>query len=91
VRRRESAVIVTTNLKHIPAEALAEFDIEARHPDEFGRRLCDLGMGAVVRVVQKQRLDLKSPPQGRRRDAGDTPASGQPEAVSLLRQFLAPL
>lgn len=27
------------------------------------RHLCDLSMGAVVRVVQKQRQDLKSPPE----------------------------
>lgn len=86
-----AAVIVTTNLKHFPAEALAEFDIEAQHPDEFVRHLCDLSMGAVVRVVQEQRHDLKSPPKTAEEMLETFLASGLPETVSVLRQFLASL
>ena len=86
-----AAVIVTTNLKHFPAEALAEFDIDAQHPDEFVCHLCDLSMGAVVRVVHEQRQDLKSPTKTAEEILQTFPASGLPEAVSVLRQFVASL
>lgn len=76
-----AAVTVTTNLKHFPAEALAE----------FVRHLCDLSMGAVVRVVQEQRQDLKSPPKTAEDMLETFLASGLPETVSVLRQFLASL
>jgi len=35
-------VIVTYNLSDFPAEKLAEYDIEAQHPDEFIGHLCNL-------------------------------------------------
>lgn len=86
-----AAVIVTTNLKDFPADALSEFDIEAQHPDEFVRHLCDLGMGAVLRVVQEQRQDLKSPPKTPEELLETFLANGLPETVSALRPFLASL
>jgi hypothetical protein len=33
--RSSAQTIVTFNLKHFPAEALRQYDIEAMHPDDF--------------------------------------------------------
>ena len=34
-------MIVTANLRDFPTEALAEFEIDAQHPDEFVLHLLD--------------------------------------------------
>lgn len=56
-------VIVTFNLPHFPAKALAPFQVEAQHPDDFVRHLLDLDNEAVVRCVRDQRAALKNPTQ----------------------------
>jgi predicted nucleic acid-binding protein len=45
--RARAQVIVTFNERHFPAEALAEFDISAQHPDTFLRHLIDLAPNVV--------------------------------------------
>jgi hypothetical protein len=55
-------VIVTCNLRHFPDEALAPFEIEAQHPDEFIRHLIDLAPVAVVDAVRSQQARLRNPP-----------------------------
>jgi hypothetical protein len=59
-------VIVTSNLDDFPTDALARYDIEAQHPDEFAIHLIDLDPGAVARVVQEQAADLRRPPRSAR-------------------------
>ncbi|MDJ0034177.1 MULTISPECIES: PIN domain-containing protein [Pantoea] len=61
--RSDSEVIVTFNLKDFPKESLAEFDIEAIHPDEFIADLLDLNQALVLQAVQRQRARLKNPPK----------------------------
>ncbi|MBP2171699.1 putative nucleic acid-binding protein [Erwinia toletana] len=61
--RSDSEVIVTFNLKDFPRESLAEFDIEAIHPDEFIADLLDLNQALVLQAVQRQRDRLKNPPK----------------------------
>ncbi|WP_238697691.1 hypothetical protein [Pantoea agglomerans] len=56
-------MIVTFNLKDFPGESLAEFDIEAIHPDEFIADLLDLNQAMVLQAVQRQRARLKTPPK----------------------------
>lgn len=58
--RSDSEVIVTFNLKDFPGESLAEFDIEAIHPDEFIADLLDLNQALVLQAVQRQRVRLKN-------------------------------
>jgi len=71
-------VIVTTNLKHFRAEALAPYAISAQSPDDF---LCDLyerspeGLGQIIRA---QARDLVRPPVS------------VPELLSLLALQQAP-
>ncbi len=56
-----ASVIVTFNLKDFPASVLAQYGIEAQHPDEFVDYLFDLHSAAVVEAASRQRADLKYP------------------------------
>jgi len=55
-------VIVTYNLKDFPAEKLADYDIEAQHPDEFIGHLCNLRPELVCQAAKLCRARLKNPP-----------------------------
>lgn len=61
--RSQAGVIVTFNLKDFPPEALAPYNVEAQHPDEFIAHQFDLSPAAVVAAVRDQRLALKNPPK----------------------------
>ena len=61
--RSNSEMIVTFNLKDFPGERLAEFDIEAIHPDEFIADLLDLNQALVLQAVQRQRSRPRNPPK----------------------------
>ena len=58
----KAEVIVTFNMQDFPPENMAEFDIEALHPDEFLSDLLDLNQAQVLKAVHAQRTSLKSPP-----------------------------
>jgi hypothetical protein len=60
--RPDSEVIVTYNLADFPRGSLAEFDIEALHPDEFLSDLFDLNHALVLEAVRMQRSHLRNPP-----------------------------
>lgn len=60
--RCSAQVIVTSNLRDFPAEALAPWEMEAQHPDTFVHHLLSLDPGAVVRAVLAQVAGLKAPP-----------------------------
>ena len=64
--RSQAGVIVTFNLKDFPAEALAPYNLEAQHPDEFIAHQFDLSNSAVVAAVRDQRAALKNPPKSPR-------------------------
>ena len=55
-------VIVTSNLRDFPREALTPLGIEAQSPDEFVLNLLDLAPAAVVSAFEKQLASLKNPP-----------------------------
>ena len=56
-------VIVTSNLRHFPEEALAPYDIEAQSPDTFLSHLYDLYPDIMVNVIREQARALKKTPQ----------------------------
>jgi predicted nucleic acid-binding protein len=56
-------VIVTFNLKDFPASILAQYDIEAQHPDDFVSDLLDLNPHAVRAAAEKCRQRLRNPPK----------------------------
>jgi predicted nucleic acid-binding protein len=61
--RGHADVIVTTNTRHFPVQALRPFGIEPQHPDEFVVNLLDLTPGAVLTAVRRHRESLKNPPK----------------------------
>jgi hypothetical protein len=60
--RGRADVIVTFNLNDFPSAALAPYDIEAQHPDDFLEYLCDLHPEAVCAAARVCRARMKRPP-----------------------------
>ncbi len=60
--RAGAQAIVTMNVKDFPEENLANYNVEAIHPDEFVEDLIDLAPGLVTEIVIEQAGDLKNPP-----------------------------
>lgn len=61
--RAKSAVIVTMNLKDFPPGNIAQYGIEALHPDEFIGHLLDVSAETVIEAARLHRACLKNPPQ----------------------------
>jgi hypothetical protein len=61
--RCHAEVIVTFNLKDFPDEVLAQYDVQALHPDEFIVLQYDLNPVKVATAVRDQRESLKCPEQ----------------------------
>ena len=61
--RAGAQVIVTFNTKDFPAAALSQFNVEAKHPDDFLLESIDIAPGRVVRIVIEQAADLLNPQQ----------------------------
>lgn len=60
--RERAEVIVTTNLKHFPAEAIQPYDIEVRHPDDFLLDQIDLYEDAVRSALFNILIAYRNPP-----------------------------
>lgn len=58
----ECDVIVTANLKDFPDTALAPYEIEAMHPDDFCLNHLNLMPGLFCSCLRKVRQRLKKPP-----------------------------
>jgi predicted nucleic acid-binding protein len=59
----KAEVIVTSNLKDFPREALEPFGIQAKHPDHFLLDLCENHtVGVLAQVIKEQAESLKKPP-----------------------------
>ena len=54
--------IVTFNLRDFPYEELAQYDLDAIHPDEFLLDLLHLDSAVVLGVIRKIQAGLKNPP-----------------------------
>lgn len=59
--RGQAALIVTANLKDFPPAALAPYDIEAIHPDDFLLDQLDLAQKATLDCVIAQRVAYSRP------------------------------
>ena len=51
----DAEILVTANLKHFPASALAPYGIEALHPDEFVLRLIERVPARVLAAARDHR------------------------------------
>lgn len=87
--RSGAQLIVTSNLRDFPDEALKAFGIEAQSPDEFVLNLLDLAPGAVAAIVSKQAADLKNPPPTRDQLLETLIANGLVRSVAKLRELFA--
>lgn len=85
--RAGADVIVTANLADFPAEVLAAYGIEARHPDDFVAHLLDLAPAAVCGAAKRQREGLKNPPKTVDEYLESLERQGLPQAVAALRPF----
>jgi hypothetical protein len=81
------SAIVTFNLKDFPAEVLAEFDLEALHPDDLLERLIDLDAEAICAAARQDRGSLKNPPKSVEEYLADLERAGIPRTVAALRPF----
>ncbi|WP_235174860.1 PIN domain-containing protein [Tomitella biformata] len=78
-------VIVTANLRDFPAAELAEFDIQALHPDEFVMDLVALDGAGVRQSISATAAAWRNPP-GTPADVCDRlAAAGLPISAAALR------
>lgn len=82
-------VIVTQNLKHFPCAVLADFGIEAQHPDEFLSNHLNLAPGVFCSAVRKVRVRLGNPPYSVEQYLGILTQQGLVATVAELSQFSA--
>jgi predicted nucleic acid-binding protein len=86
--RAGAAVIVTYNLTDFPASTLAQFDIEAQHPDDFLVHLLDHAPGMVCAVVKRQRESLRNPPKTSEELLTTLESQALTQSVARLREFM---
>lgn len=80
--------IVTFNLKDFPTSVLANYGVEAIHPDEFLLDLIDIDSAKVCQSVQKQRKTLKNPPLTLEQYLDTLMRQGLPQSATVLRRLL---
>lgn len=80
-------VIVTTNLQDFPARALAPYDLEAKHPDDFVLETIDLAPALVAQILTEQVAALKNPPRTVLELLGTLHDLGLVRTVAKLREL----
>jgi len=78
--------IVTMNLKDFPSSVLDEYEIFARHPDDFILDLADLEPAVVVTVAKQQRAALLHPPFSPEQFVEKIRSQGLPGVAALLER-----
>jgi hypothetical protein len=96
----DAEILVTANLKHFPATALAPYGIEALHLDEFALRLIESVPARVRAAARDHRHSLKNPPLDPRAARtgtlpsspcyGGAPAVTMPKLLALAFASLVP-
>jgi hypothetical protein len=82
-------VIVTQNLKHFPADALAPYCVEAQHPDEFLSNHLSLAPAAFCGAVRRVRARLQNPPYSVNDYLGTLTQQGLVATAGELQAFAA--
>lgn len=86
--RAQAQLIVTYNLRHFPEHALAKYDIEVKHPDEFVLDAIYLYPGRVVSIIQQMSEDLRNPPQSVEEVLATLQGHQLAQSVAKLREQL---
>jgi hypothetical protein len=81
----EAQTIVTHNLADFPADALAPWNIQAQHPDEFLLGLFNIQPELAVSLVERQAAALRSPPLTLDDVLAALEVAGAPEFVDAVR------
>ncbi len=58
-----SQIVVTSNMRHFPADALRQFNVEAQPPDLFLLHQSNLDPRAAAAVLRRQAAEKSSPPR----------------------------
>jgi hypothetical protein len=66
---------------------VAQFGVEAQHPDTFIVHLIDLNAGVVLNVVTRCWRNLKNPPKTAEEYLDTLLRQGLPETVTALRDL----
>lgn len=85
--KTRAEAIITFNLKDFPEHAIAQYDIEAIHPDDFISSLIDLNVGAVIEAARRHRTALKNPPLTARDYLDSLQKQRLPKTVARLQDF----
>lgn len=85
--RCSAQVIVTSNLRDFPSDALEPFNIEAQSPDQFVLDVVNLAPARVAAVVQQQAEALQQPARTVDDLLEGIGNAGLPRAVAELRRY----
>ncbi|MEO0348913.1 MAG: PIN domain-containing protein [Cyanobacteria bacterium P01_A01_bin.15] len=80
-------VLLTVNLKDFPSSVLAQYEIEAQHPDEFITELLAVKPLRLIQAIRTIQTRLKKPPVSFDEYLEILLRQGLPMTVSMLRQF----
>lgn len=81
--------IITFNLKDFPLDALAPFEIEPQHPDEFIHHQIGLNHAGVLIAARRCRLRLKNPKRTAEEYLTTLESQSLPKTVDALRDYAA--
>jgi predicted nucleic acid-binding protein len=80
-------VIVTLNLSHFPAEALAPYNLEVQHPDSFIVHQFGVDEAKALSAFKAMRARLKKPAMTADEFLDHLQSKGLAETVAVLRPF----
>lgn len=80
-------IVVTSNLKDFPEDALRPYGIEAQHPDDFLANQLALAPNVVCAAANRQRQSLKKPPFSVEEYLSSLERQGLAKTVSSLRKY----
>lgn len=85
----EAGLIVTFNLRDFPANKLAQYGIQAIHPDEFCLLLIDAEPELVLTAARNQWNSLKNPPKPLVEFLATLSAAGLSKTVEQLHKLFS--
>ncbi|WP_348266177.1 PIN domain-containing protein [Edaphobacter sp. DSM 109919] len=84
-----ASVIVTLNLSDFPNAALADFGIEAQHPDEFVLSLIETFPALVLEAARTHRASLRNPSKTPDEYLADLNTQELGRSAATLRELIA--
>mgnify|MGYP001254015600 CR=1 FL=1 len=77
--------IVTANLRDFPKDALAKYNIEAQHPDDFIMNQLELRPFEALEAIKRARERMKNPPRSPSEFVELVKKAGLPQTEQFLR------